>query len=145
MRKKSEAQRYLEQIEKLETLIENKLIEKNRWMEIAMGITANMEGERVQSSGTKNKMGDAVSKCVDIESEIDRYIDELVEKKKSVTQTIEKLESINEYKVLHMRYIQFIELAEIADYFGKEYSWATTTHGRALKSVQRILDEAVNI
>lgn len=144
MRKKSEAQRYLEQIEKLETLIENKLIEKNRWMEIAMGITANMEGERVQSSGTKNKMGDAVSKCVDIEAEIDRYIDELVDKKKRVTQVIESLESINEYKVLHMRYIQFIELAEIADHFGKEYSWATTTHGRALKSVQRILDETGN-
>lgn len=144
MRTKGEAQKYLEQVERLETIIENKLTEKQRWKEIALGITANMDGERVQSSGTKNKMANAVSKCVDIEAEIDSYVDSLINAKKDVTQTIEGLDNINEYKVLHMRYIQFIPLADIADHFGKEYSWATTTHGRALKSVQRILNAKNN-
>lgn len=144
MRTKGEAQKYLEQVERLETIIENKLTEKQRWKEIALGITANMDGERVQSSGAKNKMANAVSKCVDIEAEIDSYVDSLINAKKDVTQTIEGLDNINEYKVLHMRYIQFIPLADIADYFGKEYSWATTTHGRALKSVQRILNARNN-
>jgi hypothetical protein len=43
-----------------------------------------------------------------------------------------------------MRYIQFKSLQEIADHYGKEYGWATTTHGRALKSVQDILDKKNN-
>ena len=140
MRNKSEAQVYLEQVEKLDAIIKNKLIEKQQWREIALGITANMEGERVQASGTKNKMADAVAKCVDIESEIDGLIDKLIDIKKEVTQTIEKLESPSEYRLLHMRYIQFIPLKDIAERWNTEYTNVTTAHGRALKNVQEIMD-----
>lgn len=140
MRKKSEAQVYLEQVEKLDAVIRNKLIEKQQWKEIALGITANMDGERVQSSGAKSKMADAVTKCVDIEAEIDSLIDNLIDIKKEVVQTIERLHSPIEYNVLHMRYIQFRSLQEIADHYHKDYGWATTCHGRALKNVQEILD-----
>ena len=140
MRNKSEAQVYLEQVEKLDAIIKNKLIEKQQWREIALGITANMEGERVQASGTKNKMADAVAKCVDIESEIDGLIDKLIDIKKEVTQTIEKLESPSEYRLLHMRYIQFIPLKDIAERWNTEYTNVTTAHGRALKNVQEIME-----
>lgn len=140
MRKKSEAQIYLEQPEKLDLRIKNKLIEKQQWRDIALGITANMDGERVQSSGAKSKMADAVGKCVDCEAEIGSLIDILIDTKKEVIQTIEHLDSPIEYDVLHRRYIQYQSLQDIADHFGKDYGWATTTHGRALKSVQEILD-----
>jgi DNA-directed RNA polymerase specialized sigma subunit len=120
--------------------IRNKLIEKKQWHDIALGITANMDGERVQSSGAKSKMADAINKCVDMEAEIDNLIDELIDTKKNVIQTIEKLDSPTEYNVLHMRYIQYMSLQEIADHYNRDYGWVTTTHGRALKSVQVILE-----
>lgn len=141
MRKKSEAQTYLEQPEKLDVRIKNKLIEKQQWREIALGITANMDGERVQSSGSKSKMANAIEKCVDMEREIDQLIDSLVDVKREVIGVIEQLDSPIEYDLLHKRYIQYLSLQEIADHFGYEYGWATTTHGRALKNVQAILDE----
>ena len=141
MRKKSEAQVFLEQPEKLDIQIRNKLIEKQQWHDIALGITANMDGERVQSTGGKNKMADAINKCVDMEAEIDSLIDELIDTKKDVIQTIEKLDSPTEYNVLHMRYIQYMSLQDIADHYNRDYGWATTTHGRALKSVQDIINE----
>lgn len=140
MRKKSEAQLYLEKVEMIDSIIKNKLIEQRQWKDVALGITANMGGERVQSSGSKSKMADAVEKCVDIEREIDGLVDKLIDTKKEVIQTIERLNSPIEYNVLHMRYIQFKDLQSIADHYHKEYGWATTTHGRALKSVQDILD-----
>ena len=140
MKKKSEAQILLEQPEKLDIKIRNKLIEKQQWHDIALGITANMDGERVQASGAKSKMAEAVEKCVDMEAEINSLIDELIETKKNVIQTIEQLDSPTEYNVLHMRYIQYLSLQEIADHYHKDYSWATTTHGRALKSVRKVLD-----
>ena len=140
MRKKSEAQVFLEQPEKLDIQIRNKLIEKQQWHDIALGITASMEGERVQSSGGKSKMANAVEKCVDMEAEIDKLVDELIDIKKEVIQTIEQLDSPIEYNLLHMRYIQYISLQEIADHYNRDYGWATTTHGRALKSVQRTLE-----
>jgi DNA-directed RNA polymerase specialized sigma subunit len=136
-----EAKEFLKQPERLDLRIKNKLIEKQQWKEIAMGITANMDGERVQSSSnTKSKMADAVIKCVDMEAEIDSLVDELIDTKKKVIQTIEQLDSATEYNVLHMRYIQYLSLQEIADHYNRDYGWATTTHGRALKSVQELLE-----
>jgi uncharacterized protein YfbU (UPF0304 family) len=89
-------------------------------------------------------MANAVERCVDTEAEIDRLIDELVDTKKEVIQVIEKLQSAVEYDVLHRRYIQHQDLQEIADHYGYEYGWATTTHGRALKGVKDILDRRTN-
>ena len=141
MRKKSKAQLYLERVEMIDSIIKNKLIEQQQWKDIALGITANMGGERVQSSGSQSKMADAIEKCVDMETEIDGLVDKLIETKKEVIQTIEQLDSPIEYNILHMRYIQFKDLQSIADHYHKEYGWATTTHGRAIANVQRILDE----
>ena len=134
------AKSYLQQVERLDALIENKLIEKKQWEDMALGITASIGGERVQASGSQQKMADAVVKCIDIETEIDRLIDELINTKKSVIATIEKLPNPTEYKILHMRYIQNIGLADIAEMLNREYTTITTTHGRALKNVQNILD-----
>lgn len=145
MRKKSNAQAYLEQVEKYDSIIKNKLIEQQQWRDIALGITANMEGERVKSSGSQNKLGDAVAKCVDMEAEIDSLVDKLVDLKKEVLQVIEGLHSTMQYNVLHLKYIQYKEFWEIADKYGKDYSWATTLHGRALKNVQRILEERKDV
>ena len=135
-----EAKSYLLQVERLDARIANKLIERQQWRDIALGITANIGGERVQSSGSQQKMSEAIEKCLDMEKEINSLIDELIETKEKVIDTIEKIYSPTEYKILHMRYIQHISLKEIAIKLNREYSWVTTTHGRALKSVQNILD-----
>lgn len=137
---KSDAQIYLEQVEKQEAVIKNKLIEKQQWKDIAMGITACMEGERVKSSGTKSKLSDAIDKCVDIEAEIDELIDKLIDLKKEVTAVIEEVQSPTEYNLLHMRYIQYIPLKDIAEKWNTEYTNVTTAHGKALKKVQEIME-----
>ena len=136
-----DAKSYLKQVEKLDKQIENKLVERSQWRDIALGITANIGGEKVQASGSQQKMADAVIKCVDMESEIDRLIDDLINTKKSVIATIEQLESPTEYDILHKRYIQYLSLQEIADKYNRDYTTITTAHGRALKNVQNILDK----
>ena len=139
--KKSKAQKFLERVWMIDAVIENKLIEQRQWKELAMNITANMDGEKVKSSSTStSKMADAVIECVAMEDEIAEDVDRLVEEKRKVVRTLEQLDSPTEYRILHMRYIQYIPLADIADRMDKEYTWVTTTHGRALKSLQNILD-----
>lgn len=135
-----DAKSFLRQTEKLDAQIQNKMIERQQWRDMALGITANMSGDRVQSSGSQSKMADAIDRCVDMEAEIDSLVDKLIDTKREVIATIEQLDSPTEYNVLHMRYIQYKTLQEIADKYGKDYGWATTCHGRALKSVQAILD-----
>ena len=141
MEKKSKAQVFLERVEMYDAIVENKLIEQLQWRELAENITANMEGERVQTSmTTTSKMADAVINCVMIEEEIAVAVEKLIAEKRKVTQTLEMLDSPIEYRLLHMRYIQHISLVDIADRLDQEYTWVTTTHGRALKNVQKILD-----
>lgn len=134
------SQDYLRQIAKIDKLIENKLIEKEQWKAIATGTTASSEGERVQASGSQQKMADAVCKYIEIEEEINQCIDRFVSVKQDVIRTIEQLPPV-EYDILHKVYIQYKQLYEVADIYRKSYTWAKSTHGRALKSVQKILDE----
>jgi DNA-directed RNA polymerase specialized sigma24 family protein len=140
VKKKSEAQVFLERVEMVEAIIENKLIEQRQWREIATSVSANMDGERVQTSGAKSKMANAVINCIAMEDEIADAVDKLIAEKQKVVRTLEKLYSPMEYKILHMRYIQHLSLTDISEKLKKEYTWVTTTHGRALKSVQRLLD-----
>jgi DNA-directed RNA polymerase specialized sigma24 family protein len=133
-----ETKEFLNQVKKLDLQIKNKLIEKQQWKDIALGITANMDTERVQSSGSQSKMADAIVKCVDIEAEIDSLIDKLIDTKKEVIQTIEQLNSPLQYDVLHLHYIQFMTLQEISEKYGMSYDWAKQAHKRAIKNVQRI-------
>lgn len=144
------AKEFLQQLVKLDMMIENKLIEREQWKSIALGTTSSsadviIDGvaykmDRVQSSGNPQKMADAVARYVDIEAEIDTVVDELINTKKDIIAVIERLVPI-EYDILHKVYVQRLELDEVADICQKTYSWATTVHGRALKNVQRILDE----
>lgn len=140
MENKIKAEVFLKRVEKIDTILENKLIEQRQWRSIATSITANMDGERVQSSSPKSKLENAVVNCVAMEDEICECVDKLIEEKRKVTKVLESLYSPTEYKILHMRYIQYISLSDIADRLNREYTWVTTTHGRALKNVQKILD-----
>ena len=137
------ASTFLEQVETIDTLIKNKLIERQQWEDLAYSITAQMGGERVQSSGSQSKMADAVIRCMAEEEEIDEQVQRLVEKKRDVVSVIEQLKVV-QYDVLHMKYIQKMSYYDIADAKGHDYNWATTVHGRALKNVQNILDARNN-
>ena len=136
-----EARDFLQQPKMADKKIKNKLIEQQQWHDLSLSITANMDGERVQSSGTKDKMAKAVELCVDAEDEILREVSILRGIKKKVTETIERLYSPEEYDVLHMRYIQYKSLQEIADEYGKDYGWAKTTCKRATYHLQAILNK----
>ena len=133
------AKDFLLQIKKLDKIIENKLAEAQRWRGIANNTTANMSGERVQSSGSHDTIGKAICTYMDLDREITRRIDELIDKKKEVLDVIEQLNA-TEYDVLHKIYFQDFTLQEVASLYDRRYEWATTTQGRALKNVQNILD-----
>lgn len=138
------AKAFLLQLDKLNKLIENKMIEKQQWKSIAMGTGQGADSERVQSSGSQQKMADAIARYVDIEKEIDAAIDKFVDTRNHIISVIEQL-PVTEYDILHKVYVQNIPLDEVAVSFGKSYSWVTSKHGRALKAVQDILDSGKGV
>ena len=137
-----DAKRYLQQIQKIDKMIENKIAEARRWKAIATSTTTFADGDRVQSSSGKDKMADAVCRYISMDMEVTADIDNLISLKQEVIKLIEQLPTV-EYDVLHKIYVQYLEIYEVADILGKSYSWVTTIHGRALTNVQRLLDAKV--
>lgn len=130
----------MSQIKKLDRMIVNKRIEIRQLKEIANNSTGDMTGEKVQSSGNPQRIAEAIVKYVDLEREIFQDINKLIDARRDVISVIEQL-STTEYDILHKLYVQNITFQDVATAYDRTYSWATTIHGRALKHVQRILDE----
>lgn len=133
------AKDFLLQIRKLDRMIENKQIEVQQLKELAENTSPSMSGERVQATGNPHKIADATGKYIDLEREILHRVDDLVNARCEVIAVIEQLNAV-EYDILHKIYVQNLTFYDVADYYDKTYSWATTVHGRALKQVQNILD-----
>ena len=135
------AKELLLQPQKLNAIIQSRLIELQQLKDLARSVTANINQERVKASGDYQKMASLVDRAVDMESEITSLSNQLLDIKKEVSSVIEQLNP-TEYDLLHKRYIQGMSFYEIANQKGKEYSWVTTVHGRALKNMQKIIDQS---
>ncbi len=101
---------YLQQLPKFNRMIANKVQEKNQLPKDSAQRTA-----------------------------IDSETADLIKQRKMLILVIEKLKPM-EYDLLHKIYVQEITMKEAAFQCGKSYSWATTTHSRALQHIQEILD-----
>ena len=132
------ARKFLERIGKIDRLIENKIAEKRQLLSIATGTTVQLK-EKVQTSGSKQKMADAIDSYVDLEND---DIKKLVREKEEIISVIEGLKEIH-YDVLHKLYVQKFTLYDVAEAHDKSYSWATSIHGRALQSLDKLLEERV--
>lgn len=138
----SETKRYLSRVKKLDRMIENKREERERWLMLAVNVTAGTApetGVRVQSSGSQQRMADAIDRSIDIGAEIERDIRRLYEERQQIISVLEEL-SVDEYDVLYKVYIQYRSLQEVAEMAKRSYSWVTSIHGIALKNLQKIID-----
>lgn len=135
------AQEFLEQYKTQQTIIASCWEEYAMWQDIALSTTGCMEGERVQSSGSKQKMANAVISYSDIEADIKRRIAEAQAIQTEIVRRIARLKE-SEYYVLHGIYILGKQYKEVAASRNppKSTSWATSVHGNALIHLQQLLD-----
>ena len=130
-----EAREFLAKIEFNRIAIANKQAEKKYWLEMAEGMTANVSGERVQSSGDPHKMESKVIEAVLIDQEIERLKAEIL----GVIRMIERLKPL-EYQFLHLVYVQGKRVKEVTAELGKSDSWSVRTHKKAIENLQELLD-----
>lgn len=135
-----EARVYLLQIEKYNSIIQNKMDELARWKEMAVDISPHISEINVQKSGKSDKVGNSVAKYIDLEAEIMETINKAMFKRKEIIETLELL-PVNEYDLLYKLYVQGMTIYEAVSEMDRSYSWGTTMHSRALKNLQKILNE----
>lgn len=137
------AEEYLLQVRMLNKKIQNKIIECEQLRSMAEGTSVAITGDRVQSSGSQDKMGKTVCKMVDMQDELNAEIDKFVELKNQVIQTIQKVDDPDVYDVLHMYYVQELNWTIISKEKNFTYQWIHELKKRGITQVQEILDNTL--
>ena len=104
-------EKYLSQAVRLERMIKNKFSEMVRYQDLITSVSVSTEGERVQSSGSKDKIGEFASRIIDMQNEIQS----LTVKRDTIINQIEGIENPDLYQVLYSKYVDGINLYEVKD------------------------------
>lgn len=135
-----DAKKYLEEIERDNTTIENKLAEINQLENLATNISATTSVTPVQSSGTSDRIGKIVADIADKENELQKLCDEFVDKINERIKLIEQLNDRLHYIILHKHYVQFKPFKLIAKEVNYTYDYVIKKHTSALIEIEKILN-----
>ena len=129
------AKEYLRHLQRLDTMINQKIKELNDLRMISQS-TGGMDysKERVQSSPT----GDApfvqsVLRIAELEKEINAEIDRFVDEKHTIIKQIQSLQNPRYIDILYKRYIEYKSLEQICVEMKFSYDHIRHLHGDALK------------
>lgn len=136
-----EPKEFLSQYRRAVTDIENLETEAEELENMAMGITVSTEGDRVQTSGKKDRMAELAAKAADIRIDIMGKRTEALETMHRVSRLIAGMENNRYRKLLHMRYIKGATWEEIAVNMHYSIKHIYKLHGWALREIRSELKE----
>ena len=129
---------YLQQIERLDRKIQNKFAEIEQLKTMATSISVAQKDINVQTFSDKDRMGSAVSKIVDLESEANEIICEFLEKRSIIIHQIDGISDTNMYHILFNRYVMMKDLRTISVEMGYSFKQVCRIHGNALKEFEHL-------
>ena len=146
------AKEYLKQIKIMDAKIDADIEELKNLQALATKTTSVMGDERVQSSGSQQKMEDAVVKYVVFANEINDEIDKLSDYREEARKIITSIDDADCIRLLSSHYLgvhneetertEFKGWKQIAKELNYTYKWVSGgLHQRALSQVQKLLDE----
>lgn len=120
---------YLDQIKMINIKIEGKKAEIEMLKKLAI-LIKDVDNKRICSA------------VEDLSNLIDECIQEQKEKEKHILKNLDLIHDVNTYDVMHMKYIQFMEIKEIAMNMGYTEQWIHTLHREGLKILERSLNKS---
>jgi DNA-directed RNA polymerase specialized sigma subunit len=136
--KKLTAKQYLDQLRVIDTKINQKMEELADLMTAATSTGAiDYSKDRVQTS-PQNAQENRICKYVDLDTEINREIDEFVDIKHRVTKEIQELNVDYYIKILFKVYVQYKTVKDAANEIGLSYQYVRDLHKKALKAFEEL-------
>lgn len=131
----------LEQVKKLDQLIDAKIAERDRLIALATNISPSpMDGMPFSNTGTvSQKIENAVINLIMLEQELEKIIDKYVDTKREIVRMLEKLPAL-EYGVLHRYYIQYMTWQEVAEDMGYSMVQVWRIKKNGLKRLQDAIE-----
>lgn len=132
-----DAENWLNQIKKLEQLIDAKLAERDRLVALATDISPKpIDGMPFSNTGmVPQKMQNAVIDLIELAKEIEKLVARYIKKKQEIVAVLEKLPE-KEYGVLHRHYIRHMTWEQVAE----DMDYSTMQIWRIRKNGMKILE-----
>lgn len=129
------AKEYLSQAMYIDQRINSKLEQVMTLRETVTKATATLTDMPRSDSPNLQSMENTIVKIVDLENEINRDIDRLVDLKAEVRQLIAALENPEQQLILELRYLCFKQWSAIMEEMGISETSVYRIHGEALKNI----------
>lgn len=129
------AKEYLQQALRLDERINSKISQLESLRELATKCTSTITGMPHNPSPSQSPMADAVCKIIDLQDEINRDIDHLVDLKRELVGVIRNVEDVECRLLLELRYLCFKSWEDIAVQMGYTARNIHYLHKQALRLV----------
>lgn len=129
------AKEYLSQAYRLDQRINSKIEQVASLNDLATKCTSTLTGMPRNSNRASSTMADAVGKIIDLQNEINRDIDHLVDLKREIVTVIKAIENPEYQTLLEKRYLCFLTWEKIAVDMGYDLRWLYRIHKRALEEI----------
>lgn len=134
---------YLNQISRLNRMINNKLVEIQQLRDLACSISAINLEDRVQSSPNFDKIGSKMAKIDELERELEESIDSYADIKNQIIEQILMMKSEKHKEILLDKYINFKSISEIAADFNMTERGCKKAHKKAIEEFEEIKQQYV--
>lgn len=133
------AREYLAQAYRLDQRLESKLEQVASLNELAAKATSTLTGMPRNPNRATSAMADAVCKIVDLQAEINRDIDTLVDLKRNIVALIKRVDNTEYQTLLEKRYLCFMTWEQIAVDLNYSIHHLYKLHNSALDICDRIM------
>ena len=130
------AKEYLSQARYLDARINTKIKQLEALNTLATSATSVLTGMPHSPNKATSKMAEIVDKIVDLQAEINRDIDALVDLKGEMRSKLEMVPAEDYKAILEMRYLCFMSWEQIASNLGLSVPYTYKLHDRALKGFE---------
>ena len=129
---------YLSQAKFLDQRINSKIQQVAALNDLATKATSTLTGMPHNPNHATSTMEETIAKIIDLQAEINRDIDRLVDLKKELFGTIKAVGDTEFQTILEKRYLCFQSWEKISVEMGYDLSWLYRLHGKALDVVREI-------
>ena len=140
-----EVKAYLERLRKCEAMIQNKYESIQQLRDEALRITTiPLDGMRVKSTSVVDRRESLICDYLRMEKQLEQEVKNCYAIRREAIMLFEQLPTA-QYNILYQVNILGRSLQEVANDADRSYSWVTTVQNRALKTLQKLLDDQKKI
>ena len=130
-----DAKEYLGQAYRIDRRIRSKIEQISALHDLATKATSALGSDPVSGTRDPHRLQETIGKMMDLEEELNRDIDALVDLKREIMGAIKKVENTEHQTLLEMRYLSFMTWERIADDLDYSIQHIHRLHRQALEKI----------